>query len=72
MNYEYAIKKLESTIEQMEDRELTLDDSLKLFQEGIELYKYCNKKLNQAEGKIQMIIKDNDMIESFPFKDREE
>ncbi|WP_242975002.1 exodeoxyribonuclease VII small subunit [Anaerovirgula multivorans] len=72
MNYEKAMKRLEDVIEQLENKELSLDDSLKLFQEGIDLYRLCNAKLNEAEEKIQMIVEEDGVIKSIPFIDGEE
>lgn len=72
MNYEKTIKRLEEVIEQLENKELSLDDSLKLFQEGIDLYRLCNAKLNEAEEKIQMIVEEDGVIKSIPFIDGED
>lgn len=60
--FEEALEQLEWTIEQLEKKELALDESLKLFQEGIKLYRYCNKKINDVELKIKMIIEEDDEI----------
>jgi len=72
MNYEEALNKLESVIEQLESKELSLDDSLKLFKEGIDLYRFCNKKLNEAEKKVMMIIEEDGIIKDIPFMDLED
>lgn len=72
VNYEKSIKKLEDVIENLETKELSLDDSLKLFKEGIDLYRLCNAKLNEAEEQIQMIIEENGVIKRIPFSDEED
>ncbi|WP_244272615.1 exodeoxyribonuclease VII small subunit [Natronincola peptidivorans] len=72
MDYEKAIKRLQEIIEQLENKELSLDDSLKLFQEGIELYRCCNTKLNNAEEKILMIVEENGVTTTTPFLEGEQ
>lgn len=72
MNYEKAMKRLEEVIGQLENKELSLDDSLKLFQEGIDLYRLCNAKLNEVEEKIQMIVEEDGVIKSIPFTEGED
>ncbi len=70
--FEDAVKKLEEIIHNLEDQDMELDESLKLFQEGVELYQYCHKKLNEAEEKISMIIDDNGIVKQIPFDQRED
>ncbi|WP_244269504.1 exodeoxyribonuclease VII small subunit [Natronincola ferrireducens] len=72
MSYEKALKRLEEVVEQLENKELSLDDGLNLFQEGIDLYRLCNDKLNEAEGKITMMVEEKGEIEEIPFTDGEE
>ncbi|MGV8145051.1 MAG: exodeoxyribonuclease VII small subunit [Alkaliphilus sp.] len=66
--FEDSILRLEEIIDQLENKELTLDNSLKLFQEGVELYKHCNQKLENVEAKITMILNENATIEEVPFE----
>lgn len=70
--FEEAIKRLEEITNQLENNELELEASLKLFQEGVELYQYCHLKLNEAEERISMIVDENGVIKSMPFEEREE
>ncbi len=72
ISFENAIKDLDDIVEQLENKELSLDDSLKLFEKGISLYRFCSNKLNQAEEKIQMIVEENGVIQSVPFKSEED
>ncbi len=58
--FEESIKKLESIVEQLEKGDLSLEDSLKLFEEGVALSATCKKELDTAEGKVQMLIKQRD------------
>jgi exodeoxyribonuclease VII small subunit len=59
-SFEESLQKLESIVEQMEKGDLSLEDSLKLFEEGVALSAACKKELDEAEGKVQMLIKQRD------------
>ncbi len=66
--FEDSIRKLESIVEQMEKGDLSLEDSLKLFEEGIALSATCKQELDSAEGKVQMLIKQRDgSLKEVPF-----
>ena len=52
LTYEEAYNKLESILERLESKNTSLDESLSLYEEGIKLYKHCNKRLEKAELKI--------------------
>ncbi|TYP51641.1 exodeoxyribonuclease VII small subunit [Thermosediminibacter litoriperuensis] len=56
--YEDAIARLEDIIEKLEKGNLSLEESLNLFEEGIRLTKICTKILDEAEGRVQVLIKD--------------
>lgn len=71
IKFEEALGRLEEIINHLENKELSLDESLKLFQEGIELYRYCNQRLDEVEHKITMIIEENNQIKQVPFEDEE-
>lgn len=57
--FESALNKLEELVLQLESSEIGLDDSLKKFEEGQELIKFCLEKLNKAENRIKKLQKDN-------------
>ncbi len=59
MSFEEAAKKLEKIVEELEYGELNLENSLQKFKEGIELSAYCNKKLDEVEKKISILIEEN-------------
>lgn len=52
LTYEEAYKKLENILERLESKGASLDESLSLYEEGISLYKHCNKLLENAQLKI--------------------
>lgn len=67
-SFEESLKKLESIVEQLEKGDLSLEDSIKLFEEGTELSAQCKKELETAEGKVQMLIKQRDgSMKTVPF-----
>ena len=59
-SFEESLKKLESIVEQLEKGDLALEDSLKLFEEGVNLSAACKQELEAAEGKVQMLVKQRD------------
>ena len=54
--FESDLKKLEEVVERLERGDLTLDESVKLFEEGVKLSNTCKAELDKAEGKIQVLI----------------
>ena len=56
-SFETALKQLEDIVQRLEKGELSLEDSLKLYEEGIQLARLCHTKLEEAEGKIEMLLK---------------
>ncbi|MEC9248902.1 MAG: exodeoxyribonuclease VII small subunit [Pseudomonadota bacterium] len=64
-NFDQSIKKLEEIIEKMENGELPLEQSIKLFEEGIELSKKCQIALKAAEGKIEKLMKESNSLVEF-------
>ena len=58
MDFEQALKRLEKIVEDMESGEAKLDESLALFEEGVQLVKYCREALDKAEKKVMMIQQD--------------
>ena len=55
LTFEAAMTQLEKIVSQLESGKASLDDSLKLYEEGIELVRFCSKALDNAEQKIKMI-----------------
>lgn len=66
--FEESLKKLEAIVEQLEKGDLPLEESLKLFEQGVDLSAVCKKELDEAEGKIQMLTKQRDgSLKTTPF-----
>jgi exodeoxyribonuclease VII small subunit len=55
-NFEEDLKALESVVERLERGDLSLEDSVRLFEEGMKLSDACKKELEAAEGKIQVLV----------------
>lgn len=56
MDFEKRLNRLEEIVEKMESGELSLEDSLKLFEEGVKLSRECNAQLNEAEQKVKILL----------------
>ena len=56
VTFEDAMKRLEGIVETLGGGNLSLEDSLKMFEEGMELCKFCNKKLDEAEYKVEKLM----------------
>ena len=57
-SFEAALKQLEEIVQRLERGELPLEESLKLYEEGIRPSRLCHAKLEEAEGKIELLMKD--------------
>lgn len=55
-SFEEQLTQLESVVEKLERGELTLDDSVRLFEEGVRLSNACKAELEKAEGRIQVLV----------------
>lgn len=58
MKFETALDKLESIVKKLEEGDLSLDDSLKMFEEGVKLARVCSTRLEAAERRIEVLMKD--------------
>jgi len=60
MKFEEAMKKLEETVNKLENGDVSLDESMKLFEEGISLSRTCSKLLGEAQLKVTKLIAESD------------
>lgn len=60
LKFEEALKRLEKIVEDLEEGNLSLDESLKRYEEGIKLSRFCTNKLEEVERKIEVLTKDKD------------
>jgi len=69
MRFEDALKRLEEIVDTLEKGELSLEKSLKIFEEGVKLSRVCNKMLDKAEKKVEMLMQNkNGELEARPFE----
>ena len=59
-DFESALKSLEDIVSQLEGGELTLDRALALFEEGVRVSRFCHNKLEEAERKVETLIRTSD------------
>lgn len=57
--FEFALKKFEKIVEELESGDLPLEKSLKKFEEGMALSKFCSQKLEEIEAKVTRLVKDS-------------
>ena len=71
-NFELNLKKLEELVKKLDSDELTLDESIALFEEGMKLSKKCSDKLESAERQINILLQDengNEKEEKFEIEE---
>ncbi|RJR41017.1 MAG: exodeoxyribonuclease VII small subunit [Desulfobacteraceae bacterium] len=56
--FEAAMERLECIVQSLESGDLPLDESLKVFEEGMQLVQFCTKKLDEAERKVSILLKE--------------
>ena len=66
-DFESAMKELEEIVESMENEPLTLDESLKKFERGVELSRICQTNLKKAEQKVEQLVKKHGEMVIEPF-----
>ncbi|MEO8128994.1 MAG: exodeoxyribonuclease VII small subunit [Bryobacteraceae bacterium] len=66
--FETGLQELELVVKQLESGELPLERALELFEKGMELSSTCRKQLEEAETRVEMLVKKNDKIQAEPFK----
>lgn len=61
-SYESAYEKLENIIKDLEDEDISLEESIDKYEEGIKLYKYCNSILKEYEGKVKILVEQDEKL----------
>lgn len=67
-DFEQALNRLEELVRQMESGNLSLDQMIARFEEGMKLAKFCDEKLNEVERKIEMLVQQGDKISTVSFE----
>jgi exodeoxyribonuclease VII small subunit len=67
-DFERSLTRLEEVVKRMEGPDLSLDEAMKLFEEGVTLSRECQKQLEEAEGRVEILLKKADgKIAAEPF-----
>ena len=75
IKFEDALARLETIVTELEKGDLPLNDSLKMFEEGIKLSKTCLKMLDDAERKVEIMVQDKDgkkRVEAYSIEEEEQ
>ncbi|HVO58716.1 MAG TPA: exodeoxyribonuclease VII small subunit [Dongiaceae bacterium] len=59
-DFERSLARLEEVVRKLESPQLSLDDAMRLFEEGVALSRECQKQLEEAEGKVEILLKKAD------------
>ncbi len=71
--FEEALQKLEAIVAQMEEGDLPLEETLKAFEEGVKLARFCANKLDEAERKVEKLMRDQaGKLQTTPFSEEED
>jgi exodeoxyribonuclease VII small subunit len=72
-DFETALKRLEEIVRKLESGELPLDSALELFEEGIQLSRYCSSTLERAERRVEILLKNEaGQLRATPFESEHE
>lgn len=66
--FEAAMARLEQITEELEDGDISLEKSLKKFDEGIKLAEFCNAQLSEARAKVEMLLEKDGRLQAVPFE----
>jgi|TARA_E500000075_G_C6930921_1_gene289186 exodeoxyribonuclease VII small subunit len=71
VDFEQQLASLEGLVESLESGELSLEESLKSFEQGIKVARDCQAALKSAEQKVEVLMRQGDELVSQPFEDQE-
>ncbi len=57
LSFEEAMQRLDAIVKQLESGQVSLEDSIKVFEEGVTLYRFCTSRLQEVETKIERLVK---------------
>jgi exodeoxyribonuclease VII small subunit len=70
--FEEALQKLDEIVRRMESGDLSLEESLKAFEEGVKLARFCSRKLDEAERRVEILLKEDEELTVRPFQEEQE
>jgi exodeoxyribonuclease VII small subunit len=65
--FEECLDRLEKIVDELEKSDVPLEQALALFEEGVRLSTSCKKQLEEAEGKVEILLKNNGRVQAEPF-----
>ena len=68
VKFEECLERLEKIVQELEKGEVPIEKSLTLFEEGMQLSATCRKQLEDAEGKVEILLKQNGKLQTEPFE----
>ena len=68
LKFEESLQRLEKIVGDLEKGDVSLEKSLTLFEEGMQLSGQCRKELEQAEGRVEILLKQNGKLQAEPFE----
>ena len=72
-DFEKSLARLEEVVKRLESADLSLDEAMKFFEEGVKLSRECQKQLEEAEGRVEVLLKKTDgKIVAAPFEAEDE
>ena len=66
--FEECLERLEKIVQELEKGDVPLEKSLTLFEEGMKLSNSCRKELEEAEGKVEILLRNNGKLQPEPFE----
>ena len=66
--FEECLQRLEKIVDQLEKGDIPLENALALFEEGMGLSNSCRKEIDDAEGKVEILLKQNGKLQAEPFE----
>ena len=66
--FEDCLQRLEQIVDELEKGNVPLEQALKLFEEGVQLSASCRKELEEAEGKVEILLKQNGKLQPVPYE----
>lgn len=70
--FEDCLQRLEQIVDELEKGNVPLEQALKLFEEGVQLSSSCRKELEEAEGKVEILLKQNGKLQPEPYESTSE
>lgn len=66
--FEECLQRLEKIVDELEKGEVPLERALQLFEEGVDMTRSCRRELDEAEGKVEILLKRNGKLQPEPFE----